>query len=178
MKSTFSVLGFPLENPDLKMRKQCFIHKPDGKGYDLNTTLSGCETAELFEKDGFLIQKGGPPVDEEDNMRVGGTRSGFSFITPFELGFVLDFDVIDNYPSGCGNLDGDWTKDKQTPWYIPEGKPNKKKNRNFERNRFYIGSPSYDGSSPPCGANMYAPEGETSADYSAVREPGYLDIST
>ena len=159
----FIVLGYSLKNSDLKMRQQCFIPKDDGKGYALNNTIAGCETAELFEKDGFLFQKGGPPMDEEKERR-NGIRSGLSFLTPFELGFVLDFDVIDNYPSGCGNLDGDWRKDKMAPWYIPKGKSKKKKNRDFSRNRFYIGSPSFDGSAPPCEANMYAPEGEASAD--------------
>ena len=135
------------------MRKRCFTPKSDSSGFD-RRSLNGCESAELLEKDGFLYQKGGPPMNQENSCY----HHNLMFAFPYEVGFVLNFTEINNYPRGCGPLDGDWR--------MTGGKPNC--NSKFcqgdpKSNRMYIGSPGYDGS-PPCGKNMYAPEGEASAD--------------
>ena len=135
------------------MRQQCFIKRSDGSGYR-RKSLEGCESAELFEKDGYLYQKGGPPMNQDDSCLT----NVFMFAFPYEVGFVLNFTDINNYPRGCGPLDGDWR--------MTGGKPNCNSEvcqGDPKSNRMYIGSPGYDGS-PPCGANAYAPEGEASAD--------------
>ena len=133
------------------MREQCFTPEADGTGYS-KKSLQGCDTSELVEKDGFLFQKGGPPMNQD---KVCG--GGWTFAMPYEVGFVLNFTVIDNYPRGCGPLDGDWR--------FKSGKPNCQpycEDDIARPNKMYIGSPGYDGS-PPCGPNTYAPEGEASA---------------
>ena len=131
----------------------CFVKKSDGSGYD-RKNLQGCETAELFENDGFLYQKGGPPKPQDSSCY----NEIIMFAFPYEVGFVVNFTTINNYPRGCGYLDGDWRMTGLKP------DCNSKDCHGDPRsNRMYIGSPGYDGS-PPCGANTYAPEGEASAD--------------
>ena len=136
------------------MRQGCFVEKSDGSGYDRNWWVNGCDTAELIEKDGFLYQKGGPPMNQEEACATNIIEFAF----PYELGFVLNFTEINNYPRGCGPLDGEWRMKYGKPNchpYCPE---------NVSRpNKLYLGSPGYDGS-PPCGPNSYAPEGEATAD--------------
>ena len=44
------------------------------------------------------------------------------------MSFVLNFTVIDNYPRGCGPLDGEWRKDQKAP-YIKGGFTKKGKER-------------------------------------------------
>ena len=146
--STISGCGLSPES-DLSMRELCFT--PVGNGYS-KKSLQGCDASELVEKDGFLFQKGGPPMNQDR-----ACKDGWTFAMPYEVGFVLNFTVIDNYPRGCGPLDGDWR--------FKFGRPNCQKycgNDIARPNKMYIGSPGYDGS-PPCGPNTYAPEGETSA---------------
>ena len=108
------ILGCSLpSDSDLQMRKKCFVPKADGNGYDRKNGEE-CADAELFEKDGFLYQKGGPPLSENKKC-----KSGWAFIMPFEVGFVLNFTVIDNYPRGCGSLDGDWRFKSRKPDCAP-----------------------------------------------------------
>jgi len=133
----------------LQMRQECFKQKADESGFDRND-LKGCETAELVEKDGFLIQKGGPAKSQDESCR----HSIIPFVMPYELGFVLNFTVENNFPRGCGPLDGAWRltgmkPDCNSPFC--KGHP--------KSNRLYIGSPGYDGS-PPCGPNTFKLQGE------------------
>ena len=134
------------------MRQYCFVEKSDGSGYD-RKNLKGCDTAELFEKEGFMYQKGGPPMSQ--HAACGSSIIQFAF--PYEVGFVLNFTEINNYPRGCGPLDGDWRMrcPKPDSKWCPQDLQ--------LPNRMYIGSPGFDGS-PSCGKNTYAPEGEASAD--------------
>jgi len=138
---------------DLQMRQACF-KKIAEDGVTLTdfvkNDLEGCEKAELMEKDGFFYQKGGPAMSQDEsckNMILG-------FVLPYELGFVLNFTVENNFPRGCGPLDGAWRLTGQKPdCNSPYCKGHPKSNR------LYIGSPGYDGS-PPCGANTFKLDNE------------------
>ena len=133
---------------DLQMRRQCFDNS--GKEFVKKAYMEGCESAELIEKDGYLIQKGGPAMTQDESCE----HSIIAFVMPYELGFVLNYTMVNHYPRGCGPLDGDWRltgmkPDCNSPYC--KGHP--------KSNRLYIGSPGYDGS-PPCGANTFKLEGE------------------
>ena len=93
------------------MRKKCFTRRADGSGFDKKGD-SGCQNAELVERDGFLIQTGGPPLP-----MTSACRKGWMFAMPYEVSFVLNFTVIDSYPRGCGLLDGEWRYTKMQPYY-------------------------------------------------------------
>ena len=92
-------------NPDHVERQFCFDRTKNGdlikKGW------WGCNNATLIEKDGFLYQKGGPPLSEYERCYVG-----WQFAMNFELGLVVDFQVdpVYNVPIGCGNLNSSWIK--------------------------------------------------------------------
>ena len=93
-------------NSDLQLRKTCF-----DKNHDRLLWTPGCETANLVERNGRLVQVGGPPMDACNVGELG--RMGFAM--PYEVGFVIDLDTIDNIPRGCGNLDGPWIKQYAKP---------------------------------------------------------------
>lgn len=126
----------PTDNPDLQPRYPCFTKKDNGD-FTRDNTIAGCQNAEIFDRDGFKIQRGGPPNPS--------CQGGWTFLLPYEMSLVLDFKVDEktNLPYGCGTLDGDWKYDKDGP-----------------------GVPMYDGSSYPdsesCGKVTYDPEGEGS----------------
>ena len=103
-------IGCSVEDPDLQMRKKCFTRRADGSGFDKKGD-SGCEDAELVERDGFLIQTGGPALP-----MTSACRKGWMFAMPYEVSFVLNFTVIDNLPRGCGLLDGEWRYTKMKPY--------------------------------------------------------------
>ena len=112
--------------------------------------MRGCKKAKLVEKDGFLYQKGGPATSQAEACKSGILQ----FVMPYELGFVLNFTVKNYYPRGCGPLDGSWRLTGMKPdckSKTCEGHPNS--------NKFYIGTPGYDGS-PPCGLNTFKLDGE------------------
>ena len=44
-----------------------------------------------------------------------GELGRMGFAMPYEVGFVIDLDTIDNIPRGCGNLDGPWIKQYAKP---------------------------------------------------------------
>merc|ERR1719284_344543 len=90
-----------------------------------------------------------------------GELGRMGFAMPYEVGFVIDLNTIDNIPRGCGNLDGPWIKQYAKPacaqkaaWSCGDlARPS----------CIHIGSKGYDGS-PDCAKNSYAPEGIASAD--------------
>ena len=149
------VLGCALPtDSDLQMRQRCFVKKPGSSGTTLSEfdkkALKGCEMAELISKDGFLYQKGGPPMSQDEACKT----SIIPFAMPYELGFVLNFTMENYYPRGCGPLDGAWRLTGQGP------DCNSKQCQGIPKsNRMYIGSPGYNGS-PPCGPNKFKLEGE------------------
>ena len=105
-----SETGCAIEDSPLKMRRKCFTKRADGSGFDKKGD-SGCQNAELVEKDGFLYQKGGPPMSMKSTC-----QKGWMFAMPYEVSFVLNFTVIDNLPRGCGLLDGEWRLNKWRPY--------------------------------------------------------------
>ena len=135
------------------MRQACFKKiAEDGATLTdfVKNDLEGCEKAELMEKDGFFYQKGGPAMSQDESCK----HKVLGFVLPYELGFVLNFTVENNFPRGCGPLDGAWRltgmkPDCNSPYC--KGHP--------KSNRLYIGSPGYDGS-PPCGANTFKLDNE------------------
>ena len=110
------------DDSDYQMRQQCFGRKSDGSGFDQATWKPGCDTAELVEKNGFVYQIGGPP-----QLKSKLCKTGLVFAMPYEVGFVLNFTLEDNYPRGCGPLDGNWRFGKGKPLDPPEA------------NRMYVG---------------------------------------
>merc|ERR1719250_51845 len=144
--------SIPTES-DLQMRQACFKKKAeDGATLTdfVKNDLEGCEKAELMEKDGFFYQKGGPAMSQDESCK----HMVLGFVLPYELGFVLNFTVENNFPRGCGALDGAWRLTGQKPdcnSQYCKGHP--------KSNRLYIGSPGYDGS-PPCGANTFKLDNE------------------
>ena len=95
--------GIPADS-DLQLRESCFDRKRNKMGW-----ISGCESAELVERNGRQVQVGGPPQRNICSGRGGG------FAMPYEVGFVIDFETIDNIPRGCGNLDGPWIQKFSKP---------------------------------------------------------------
>ena len=86
----------PQDNPDLERRQRCFGPRADG-AFDHWTHISGCETAELIERNGFLVQKGGPP-ESRDNLCK---KRSITFVMPYELSFVMNFTIGEHHlPSG------------------------------------------------------------------------------
>ena len=130
------------DNPDHKLRLDCFDQAEDGSF--VKKTNPACDSAELIEKEGFFIQKGGPPLNQV------GLSTGWVFMLPFEAGLVLDFQVdpVYNAPYGCGAVNGSWVEIQINP------KP---------AVAIYPGSPAYE-SNPGCQSVSYAPEGETLPD--------------
>ena len=113
---------------------------PYSSEYDKDSTISECKNAKLVERNGYLFQVGGPPVDENEDVSRDVIRGpgGWTFMAPFELSFVLNFTVIDNMPRGCGPLDGDWIKDQKGPYIkgetLKDGSESKK-DRDWTPNR-------------------------------------------
>ena len=110
-------------------------HASVGAGFWKNPWIPGCDTAELVENgDGFLIQKGGPPVNNQE------CKTGIMFAMPYEVGFVVNFTVgEENIPRGCGILDGDWRFMRGKPDYPGSGIEEQL------ASRVYPGAPSYQG---------------------------------
>merc|ERR1719186_36145 len=131
----------PNDDPDKDLREDCF-DKINGV-WQKKPSLS-CSDAELDPI--TLIQTGGG--------RSNGNLckdEGWSFGLPFEVNFVVNFTVDgENRPRGCGPLDGDHLVQGYEDWRTPD-------------HAIYPGSPGVYGA-PPCGYQMYAPEGETTAD--------------
>ena len=138
----------PKDDPDLQLRRRCFVPNADGSGFDRLDWMTGCTSAELIEKDGFTYQKGGSADPDACHP------SSSAFVIPFEVGLVVNFTVgEENIPRGCGPLDGSWREWNGKPLDYP--------------GIIYPGSPGYEGA-PPCGFNTYAPEGDGSADIVAM----------
>ena len=95
--------GIPADS-DLQLRESCFDRNRNRLGW-----ISGCESAKLVERNGRQVQVGGPPQRNICSGRGGG------FAMPYEVGFVIDFETIDNIPRGCGNLDGPWIQKFSKP---------------------------------------------------------------
>ena len=95
-------------NPDHRLRQYCFDKAKDGSFVRKNK--AGCKDAEIFEKEGFFIQKGGPRV----KSRKEKVSNGWQFMLPFEAGLVVDFEVDPKYnvPYGCGAVNGSWVKSR------------------------------------------------------------------
>ena len=91
---------------DLLLRKpllRCFDQEDDGS--HVKRTTPECEDAVLEDRNGFPVQKGGPPIPERSKC-----STGWQFMLPFEFGLVIDFDVDveTNVPLGCGAINGSW----------------------------------------------------------------------
>ena len=86
----------PQDNPDLERRKRCFGPRADG-GFDHWTHISGCDTAELIERNGFWVQKGGPPETRDKLCK----EKTLTFVMPYEMNFVLNFTIGEHHlPTG------------------------------------------------------------------------------
>ena len=96
------------KSPDHRLRVNCFDQAEDGSF--LKRSTAGCESAEIFEKEGFFIQRGGP------ELKSGTLSTGWQFMLPFEAGLVVDFQVdpVYNVPYGCGAVNGSWNE----KWYV------------------------------------------------------------
>ena len=93
-------------NPDHVLRAYCFDQGQDGS-FVRKADKAGCESAEIFEKDGFFFQRGGPQVESWSRF-----SSGWQFMLPFEAGLIIDFQVdpVYNVPYGCGAINGSWVE--------------------------------------------------------------------
>ena len=133
-KPTTTNCNHPSKDPDSQMRMPCFDLDANKKLIK-KSGVAGCENAEYFERDGFKIQRGGPPAHSN-------CQPGWQFVMPYEMSLVIDFDVDDttNLPTGCGPLDDSWTATSNSP-NVP----------------IYVGST--DGNKPSCESVQYAPEG-------------------
>ena len=90
--------GIP-QDSDLQLRERCFEVNLDRRWY-----IQGCDSAELVERNGRLVQVGGPPKPDVC------TNGGNGIAMPYEVGFVIDLETFDNIPRGCGILDSPWIK--------------------------------------------------------------------
>ena len=90
--------GIP-QDSDLQLRERCFEVNLDRRWY-----IQGCDSAELVERNGRLVQVGGPPKPDVC------TNGGNGIAMPYEVGFVIDLETVDNIPRGCGILDSPWIK--------------------------------------------------------------------
>jgi len=107
-----------------------------------------------------MVQYGGPRMPDWYNSC---RHEGWSFGLPFEVNFVVNFTVDgENRPRGCGPLDGN-----EVPWSGGNELVIGVEDWNIKNKPIYPGSPGFYGS-PPCGYQMYAPEGEASADIVAA----------
>ena len=86
----------PQDNPDLEQRQRCFGPRADG-AFDHWTHISGCETAELIERNGFWVQRGGPPASRDSLCK----KKSLTFVMPYEMSFVMNFTIGEHHlPSG------------------------------------------------------------------------------
>ena len=108
-RPTTTNCNVPSENKDLELRVPCFEKGSDGT-FLRKYGIAGCENADLFERDGFKIQIGGPAAPSTCDP-------GWQFVMPFEMSLVMDFDVDNktNLPTGCGPLDGNWKTSANGP---------------------------------------------------------------
>ena len=57
----------------------------------------------------MTFQKGGPLRYQDDSKDKPCMNQHQTFAMPFEVGFVIDFDIDDELiPKGCGQLDEKW----------------------------------------------------------------------
>ena len=86
-----------------RLRDYCFDQQADGSFTRRGT--AGCESAEIFEQNGFFIQRGGPQIPPWQKL-----STGWQFMLPYEAGLVVDFQVDPTYnvPYGCGAVNGSW----------------------------------------------------------------------
>ena len=78
------------------MRQPCFGLRADG-AFDHWTHISGCDNAELIQRNGYLVQKGGPPQTRHNLCN----RKTLSFVMPYEMNFVLNFTIGEHHlPTG------------------------------------------------------------------------------
>ena len=78
------------------MRQACFGLRADG-AFDHWTHISGCDNAELIQRNGYLVQKGGPPQTRDNLCK----RKTLSFVMPYEMNFVLNFTIGEHHlPTG------------------------------------------------------------------------------
>ena len=135
--------SFSPEDKNHQVRYPCFT-KVSGNKFE-RKNVPGCETAELIDRDGFKIQKGGPP---DYGRTTWGCQGGWQFLMPYEMSLVLDFEVDPktNLPTGCGYFDQEMTTDPLI----------------HERNAIpiYVGSTEGNGDAPPCQAVTYSPDGD------------------
>jgi hypothetical protein len=97
----------PQDNPDLERRKRCFGPRADG-GFDHWTHISGCDTAELIERNGFWVQKGGPP----ETRHTLCNQKTLTFVMPYEMSFVLNFTIGEHHlPTGKTHC---WTEGRSS----------------------------------------------------------------
>jgi len=137
------------ENPESNMRIDCFDFV---NGTFVRRPGDNCQDAELDLV--RMVQTGGASVSWEELCK----SEGWTFGLPYEVSFVVDFTVdSENRPRGCGALDHTPLVFGNENTHLPAG----------ERYAIYPGSPGFDGS-PACALNMYAPEGEASADIVAA----------
>ena len=80
------------------MRQPCFELRADGS-FDHWTHISGCDNAELIQRNGFLVQKGGPPQTRDNLCK----KKTLIFVIPYEMNFVLNFTIGEHHlPTGKG----------------------------------------------------------------------------
>ena len=134
-------------NPDHVLRDYCFDQGQDGS-FVRKANKAGCESAEIFEKDGFFFQRGGPQVPYWSRF-----TQGWQFMLPFEASLVVDFqvDTVYNVPYGCGAVNGSWVQTNEDPGFVGTWV------------LIYPGSPAHE-SNPGCQFVTYAPEGEALPD--------------
>jgi len=151
----------PDDNPDMELRETCF-KLINGNWKKLNG-IKGCKTAERFERDGMSFQRGGPL--KYQNKTIPCMNQHQAFAMPYEVGFVIDFDIDEELiPKGCGQLDEKWCNNQPG---CSEGNTDNADNvGNFQYPNpaaIYPGIPGVNGA-PACERNSYAPEDEALAD--------------
>ena len=121
------------DNEDDKLRLPCFrparesdnpsrlIEKEGATWVEINKKLCKNTGADIIKKDQGYVQVGGPALRDEssadfaDESARGGvcSTSAIAFAMPYEVGFVMDFDVDeDNVPMACAELDDPWVSEK------------------------------------------------------------------
>ena len=87
-----------MSNSKLQIQRDCFKLNNAGDGFEKYTWKTGCETAELIEKEGVLYQINGPI---ESTKELCDGKPGLNFLFPYEANFVVDFSIAeDNTPEG------------------------------------------------------------------------------
>ena len=119
-------------NEDDKLRLGCFrpakdsdnpsklVEKEGAFWREINKKTCKNTGADIIKRGHGFAQVGGPPLmneseaDLEKEVMEGQCKpSATAFAMPYEVGFVLDFDVdADNVPTGCAELDDPWISNK------------------------------------------------------------------